>query len=36
MWRKARASPIKPDAVAAGNVGKILGLIDQKGFALLV
>jgi nucleoside-diphosphate kinase len=26
---------IKPDAVAAGNVGRILGLIEEKGFRIL-
>jgi nucleoside-diphosphate kinase len=26
---------IKPDAVAAGNVGKILGLIEEKGFRIV-
>jgi nucleoside-diphosphate kinase len=26
---------IKPDAVAAGNVGRILGIIEEKGFRIL-
>jgi nucleoside-diphosphate kinase len=26
---------VKPDAVAAGNVGKILGLIEEKGFRIV-
>jgi nucleoside-diphosphate kinase len=26
---------IKPDAVAAGNVGRILGIIEEKGFRII-
>ena len=26
---------IKPDAVAAGNVGRILGLVEERGFRIL-